>query len=603
MLDQLGEPDATFGAPRERPRAAGTLGDSRALPAVRAWDRPSAPGLVRVEPEQPVRDRRRLRRGARRAGRVRGRGQRGRGGRAARARRGRGRRRARARRAGAASEGAAGGPPPGGDAAEAGRNDGAGGGAGVSAFGAGGLAYAGDVTPAQIAAADEVVITDSNRRRVLVPSRLAQNAGPVLSASEEPSVDAAVLNPFAALGADAQTVAVHDGIAAVTAPSSPGFPQFPENRPFAALDGDETTQWQADRALLPERHALSVTFDAPRDIDTLELLPYNDRRATVEAVEVQGRRFPVEPGWNRLAVDLKDVKTLTVRIAGAPQADGRDGGRGRDSRAAHRRAARARGAAAADHRRALRGAGRRAHVPVPAHDRRRPVPPHAEARPGGRGARARPPRRRNRHHARLQSAHRADVHGRRLGERRGHGPRRRARPPRRRPGGLHELRALPGEPRLPRLERVRRHTPAVARRLPRGPHDLDRVERRGADDRLAHARSGPWSPPRHPRARDRGRHAVCADRGRGQHRHAPGTAHGPPVPARDPGGRGRHAGGARASGGRDRRDPRHRDHRPRPALGHPEPRVRPRRHGREPPPPPARRRHDRGPRRRPPSCA
>ena len=84
------------------------------------------------------------------------------------------------------------------------------------------------------------MITDSNRRRVLVPSRLAQNAGPVLSASEEPSVDAAVLNPFAALGPDAQTVAVHDGIAAVTAPSSPGFPQFPENRPFAALDGDAT---------------------------------------------------------------------------------------------------------------------------------------------------------------------------------------------------------------------------------------------------------------------------------------------------------------------------------------------------------------------------
>ena len=46
--------------------------------------------------------------------------------------------------------------------------------------------------------APEVVITDSNRRRVLVPSRLAQNAGPTLAADEEPSVDAAVLDPFAA---------------------------------------------------------------------------------------------------------------------------------------------------------------------------------------------------------------------------------------------------------------------------------------------------------------------------------------------------------------------------------------------------------------------
>ena len=74
------------------------------------------------------------------------------------------------------------------------------------------------------------MITDSNRRRVLVPSRLAQNAGPVLSAAEEPSVDAAVLNPFAARGPDAQTVAVYDGIEAVTravlarVPAVPGEP-------------------------------------------------------------------------------------------------------------------------------------------------------------------------------------------------------------------------------------------------------------------------------------------------------------------------------------------------------------------------------------------
>lgn len=279
VLDQLGEPDATWGAPRERPRAAGTLGEPRALPAVRAWDRPSAPGLVRLEPDQPalVVD-----------GSAEG----------------------LAALAAFERAPAAAGPPPGGDAAEAGQVT------APSSFGPGGLAYAADLSPRAIAGAREVVITDSNRRRVLVPSRLAQNAGPVLAASEEPSVDAAVLNPFPDRGADAQTVAVYDGIEAVSAPSSPGFPQFPENRPFAALDGNPATQWQADRALMPDRHTLSVTFDAPRDVKTVELLPYNDRRATVTAVEVQGRRFAVKPGWNRLGVNLTGVKTLTARIAG-----------------------------------------------------------------------------------------------------------------------------------------------------------------------------------------------------------------------------------------------------------------------------------------------
>ena len=46
------------------------------------------------------------------------------------------------------------------------------------------------------------------------------------------------------------------------------------------------------------------------------------------------------------------------------------------------------------------------------------------------------------------------------------------------PAGFTSSGALRGQPRLPRLERVRRHGPAVDRRLPRGPHDLDRVERR-----------------------------------------------------------------------------------------------------------------------------
>ena len=143
------------------------------------------------------------------------------------------------------------------------------------------------------------MITDSNRRRILVPSRLAQNAGPVLAADEEPSVDAALLNPFPA--PDAQTVAVYEGIAAVRAPSSPGFPQFPEHRPFAALDGDEATHWQADRALTRDRHVLEVVFDRRRDVGNLQLLPYNDRGARVTAVVVNGTHVSGARGLERAA--------------------------------------------------------------------------------------------------------------------------------------------------------------------------------------------------------------------------------------------------------------------------------------------------------------
>jgi hypothetical protein len=236
---------------RPRERSAGTLGRERALPEVRAWDRPGAPGLVRLEPAAPQ----------------------------------------------TVVDGSADGL------------------AGLAALG-GRLrdpAYAADESRAAIARAREVVITDSNRRQVFVASRLAQNTGPILAADEAPPVDAALANPFRD-PAD-ETVAIYSGIRA-TAPSSPGFPQFPERRPFAAVDGDPRTHWQADRALDPARWVLTVALDRPRDVDHVDLLPYDDRVAAVTAVDVQGRRFGVHPGWNRLPVHLRGVSALRVGIAG-----------------------------------------------------------------------------------------------------------------------------------------------------------------------------------------------------------------------------------------------------------------------------------------------
>ena len=96
---------------------------------------------------------------------------------------------------------------------------------------------------------------------------------------------------------------------------SPGFAQFPERRPFAALDGDPSTAWLADRALARDRHRLEIRFTAPRDVDHVDLMPYSDGRGRVERVAINGRERAVRPGWNRLALGLRGVRALDVRIA------------------------------------------------------------------------------------------------------------------------------------------------------------------------------------------------------------------------------------------------------------------------------------------------
>ena len=152
-----GEPSVSVRRGARAPARGGHARGSRArCPRCAPGTARRAPGLVRVEPEQPGGDRRRLRRGPRRAGRVQARDWAN-------------------RRAGGAPRRPGGMPAP----------DGRGWGLGVRR---GRSRVRGRRQPGADRGGDEVVITDSNRRRVLVPSRLAQNAGPTLSAAEEPSV-------------------------------------------------------------------------------------------------------------------------------------------------------------------------------------------------------------------------------------------------------------------------------------------------------------------------------------------------------------------------------------------------------------------------------
>jgi hypothetical protein len=210
--------------------------------------------------------------------------------------------------------------------------DGAGGGlAGLAAYGgldpARPYAYAPDLAPAgsgragaaalrrAAAGGAAFVISDTNRRRAFVAARLKGAVGPTLPRDEGVSVDGTILDPFGDLDQRVQTTAELGGVKAVTAPASPQVTQFPDQRPFAALDGNPETAWIADRALVPARHTLTVDFAAPRDVATLRLLPYSDARGVVRAVTVNGRRFAVRRGWNTLRVGLRGVSSVAVHLA------------------------------------------------------------------------------------------------------------------------------------------------------------------------------------------------------------------------------------------------------------------------------------------------
>lgn len=195
------------------------------------------------------------------------------------------------------------------------------------------LRYAADLTPAQIrelaAAGSPVVISDSNRRRVFVPSQLRANLGATLAPDDPISEDGHQLNPWPQRDTDVQTVARLSGVRSLRAPFSPQVPQFPEHRPYAAMDGDPATAWLADRTLTADRWHLDVALQRRMDVPYVELMPYGDERGLVRQVAVNGRRFDVHEGWNRLRVDLDDVDEIRVDMVDVTDPpEGLDGGAG-----------------------------------------------------------------------------------------------------------------------------------------------------------------------------------------------------------------------------------------------------------------------------------
>ncbi|UGS37414.1 hypothetical protein DSM104329_03830 [Capillimicrobium parvum] len=232
----------------------------------------------------------------------------------------------------------------------------AGGVVGLAAFGAlprdEPLRYAADLTADELRAlarnGSRIVITDSNRRRVFVPSQMRANLGATLAAEDPISEDGHQLDPWPERSTDVQTVARLSGVRYARAPFSPQVPQFPEHRPFAALDGDPATAWIADRTLTADRwhldvglpasggapgsdgaRGISAGHDGRRDVPFIDLMPYGDERGQVTAVAVNGTRYAVHPGWNRLRVNLRDVDAISVAMVDVTDPpDGQDGGAG-----------------------------------------------------------------------------------------------------------------------------------------------------------------------------------------------------------------------------------------------------------------------------------
>lgn len=199
--------------------------------------------------------------------------------------------------------------------------------------GAAALRYAGDMSAAAIRAdaaqGADITISDSNRRRSFLASRPRQTYGWTLPADEALPGDAASLDPFAARGSDAQTVAVLRGASYVRAPFSGQIAQFAEHRPFAAIDGDPATSWLADPILPTAEQWIEVGFTHPRAVPYVDLLlDSSNPRYEVTEVEVAGRRFAVHPGWNRLRTELSGAGSLRVSITGHRSSGANAGGAG-----------------------------------------------------------------------------------------------------------------------------------------------------------------------------------------------------------------------------------------------------------------------------------
>ena len=184
--------------------------------------------------------------------------------------------------------------------------------------------YAADLDRASLArllpSAPTLAFTDSNRRRGLLPAVLTTNTGHTLGAEEPLDRRFPDYDPFKSLGMATRTVAVYSGLRSLESPSSPGYGLFPEHRPFAALDGDLGTAWITDEDESANRY-LQLNFARPISFGSIRIHPHQDfgGRTTRTYISVDGgpeRSSRLRRGWNDVAVNARNVRSLRLRLPG-----------------------------------------------------------------------------------------------------------------------------------------------------------------------------------------------------------------------------------------------------------------------------------------------
>jgi hypothetical protein len=198
------------------------------------------------------------------------------------------------------------------------------------------LRYAGDLDAAELRRELErggtLVLTDSNRRRVVNSARLRLRYGPTLGPEDDIPADSPTFELFDRESNDRRTLALYSGLRALESPIQAGRAIFPEHRAFAALDGDLDTSWIADRNLDRGRRWIELRFRRPLRASTLRLYPRADARGVTESVEIsenggEERSVSLERGWNEVELSGGPLHALRIRIGRVSgEARGRGGG-------------------------------------------------------------------------------------------------------------------------------------------------------------------------------------------------------------------------------------------------------------------------------------
>ena len=206
---------------------------------------------------------------------------------------------------------------------------------------AGALRYAGDLSPAELRDALErggtLVLTDSNRRRVVNSARLRLRYGPTLGPDDEISPDSPTFELFDQESNDQRTLALYSGLRALESPIQAGQAIFPEHRPFAAVDGDLSTSWLADKNLDADQRWIELRFRRPLARSDAPAVPALGRPGSHRIREGLRERRRGADGWGGARLERARAERAPAELAAHPHRQGA-GSRARARWRRHRRA-------------------------------------------------------------------------------------------------------------------------------------------------------------------------------------------------------------------------------------------------------------------------